>query len=51
MNDALANFKLSKIRQGLDEARSAAVVASEDPPAAKDDTGAPPVGDPGKDDD
>lgn len=50
MNDALANFKLAKLRRGLDEARAAAVVAGDDPPTVKDDTGTPPVGDPGEDD-
>lgn len=50
MNDALENFKLAKLRRGLDEARAAAVVADDEPPAVKDDAGAPPVGDPGEDD-
>lgn len=49
MNDALGNFKLAKLRQGLDEARAAAV-AADDPPTVKDDAGASPVGDPGEDD-
>lgn len=51
MNDALKSFKLAKLRQGLDEARAAAVVAEDEPLAAKDDAGGTPVGDPGKDDD
>lgn len=49
MNDALENYKLSKLRRNLNEARAAAV-AADDPPAVTDDTGATPVGDPGKDD-
>lgn len=49
MNDALENYKLSKLRRNLHEARAAAV-AADDPPAANDDTGATPVGDPGEDD-
>lgn len=50
MNDALENYKLSKLRRNLHEARAAAVAAVDDPPAAKDDTGVTPVGDPGEDD-
>lgn len=37
MNDALNNFKLAKIRQGIDEARAAAVVGSTDLPIAARD--------------
>lgn len=56
MNKALENFKLAKLRQGLDEARAAAVVAAEEPPAgtppAGDDPAAGrPAGAPGEDDD
>jgi hypothetical protein len=55
VNKALENFKLAKLRQGLDEARAAAVVAAEDPPAgtpAGEDTAAGrPAGAPGEDDD
>lgn len=51
MNDALENFKLARLRRGLDEARAAAASAADDPPTVKDDTGATPVGEPGKDDD
>lgn len=56
VNKALENFKLAKLRQGLDEARAAAVVAAEEPPAgtppAGDDPAAGrPAGAPGEDDD
>jgi hypothetical protein len=56
VNNALENYKLSKLRRNLHEARAAAVAAAEEapagtPPAGDDPAAGRPAGAPGEDDD